>query len=219
MTGRFFAASVIASRSDPIVIVPVTENVIKSSTLSAFANAIASRNEQFPAVTSVQSAAVGPVSLRSSTVIVAAIAGHRAAADAFLAGRQTFEDMRGYWPKQTDDTTGVGDYLDTVAKYVVSGTLERADWNNTTVIGGDLDGVRALKSQQGGDILVAGSGRLVAGLVEHDLVDEYRLMVFPTILGRGQRLFPESDATADLELIEARPSADVTLMILRPKRS
>jgi len=106
-----------------------------------------------------------------------------------------------------------------MAKYVVSGTLERADWNNTTVIGGDLEGVRALKFQDGGDILVAGSGRLVASLVEHDLVDEYRLMVFPTILGRGRRLFPESDATADLELAEARPSADVTLMILRPKRS
>jgi dihydrofolate reductase len=59
----------------------------------------------------------------------------------------------------------------------------------------------------------------VAGLVEHDLVDEYRLMVFPTILGRGRRLFAESDATADLELVEARPSADVTLMTLRPKRS
>jgi dihydrofolate reductase len=54
--------------------------------------------------------------------------------------------------------------------------------------------------------------------VEHDLVDEYRLMVFPTILGRGRRLFPESDATADLDLVEARPSADVTLTILRPKR-
>jgi dihydrofolate reductase len=139
--------------------------------------------------------------------------------DALLLGRRTYEGFAAAWPERTDDA-GFADRMNSMAKYVVSGTLERADWNNTTVIGGDLaDGVRALKSQDGGDILVAGSGRLVAGLAEHDLVDEYRLMVFPTILGRGQRLFPESDATADLELVEARPSADVTLMILRPKRS
>ena len=139
--------------------------------------------------------------------------------DALLLGRRTYEGFAAAWPERTDEA-GFADRMNSMAKYVVSGTLEQADWNNTTVIGGDLaDGVRALKSQEGGDILVAGSGRLVAGLVEHDLVDEYRLMVFPTILGRGQRLFPESDATADLELVEARPSADVTLMILRPKRS
>jgi dihydrofolate reductase len=139
--------------------------------------------------------------------------------DALLLGRRTYEGFAAAWPERSDEA-GFADRMNSMAKYVVSGTLEQADWNNTTVIGGDLaDGVRALKSQQGGDILVAGSGRMVAGLVEHDLVDEYRLMVFPTILGRGQRLFPESDATADLELIEARPSADVTLMILRPKRS
>ena len=139
--------------------------------------------------------------------------------DALLLGRRTYEGFAAAWPERSDEA-GFADRMNSMAKYVVSGTLEQADWNNTTVIGGDLaDGVRALKSQEGGDILVAGSGRLVAGLVEHDLVDEYRLMVFPTILGRGRRLFPESDATADLELVEARPSADVTLMILRPKRS
>ena len=139
--------------------------------------------------------------------------------DALLLGRRTYEGFAAAWPERSDEA-GFADRMNSMAKYVVSGTLEQADWNNTTVIGGDLaDGVRALKYQDGGDILVAGSGRLVAGLVEHDLVDEYRLMVFPTILGRGQRLFPESDATADLELVEARPSADVTLMILRPRRS
>ena len=138
--------------------------------------------------------------------------------DALLLGRRTYEGFAAAWPERTDEA-GFADRMNSMAKYVVSGTLERADWNNTTVIGGDLDDVRALKSQDGGDILVAGSGRLVAGLVQHDLVDEYRLMVFPIILGRGRRLFPESDTTADLELVEARPSADVTLMILRPKRS
>jgi dihydrofolate reductase len=138
--------------------------------------------------------------------------------DALLLGRRTYEGFAAAWPERTDDA-GFADRMNSMAKYVVSGTLEGADWNNTTLIDGDLaDGVRALKSQQGGDILVAGSGRLVAGLMEHDLVDEYRLMVFPTILGRGQRLFPESEASADLELVDSRPSADVTLMILRPKR-
>ena len=136
--------------------------------------------------------------------------------DALLLGRRTYEGFAAAWPERTDEA-GFADRMNSMAKYVVSGTLQRADWNNTTVIGGGLAGVRDLKSRDGGDIL--GSGRLVAGLVEHDLVDEYRLMVFPTILGRGQRLFPESDATADLELVEARPSADVTLMTLRPKRS
>ncbi|HVI17034.1 MAG TPA: dihydrofolate reductase family protein [Gaiellales bacterium] len=139
--------------------------------------------------------------------------------EALLLGRRTYEGFAAAWPDRTDEA-GFADRMNSMAKYVVSGTLEQADWNNTTVIGGDLaESVRDLKSQDGGDILVAGSGRLVAGLVEHDLVDEYRLMVFPTILGRGRRLFPESDATADLELVQARPSADVTLMILRPKRS
>jgi dihydrofolate reductase len=138
--------------------------------------------------------------------------------DAMLLGRRTYEGFAAAWPERTDEA-GFADRMNSMPKYVVSSTLEHANWNNSTVIGGDLaDGVRALKAQDGGNILVAGSGRLVAGLIEDDLVDEYRLMVFPTILGRGQRLFPESDATADLELVEARPSADVTLMILRPKR-
>ena len=138
--------------------------------------------------------------------------------DAMLLGRRTYEGFAAAWPERTDEA-GFADRMNSMAKYVVSSTLEHADWNNSTVIGGDLaESVRALKDQDGGDILVAGSGRLVAGLIEHDLVDEYRLMVFPTILGRGKRLFPESDATADLDLVEARPSADVTLMILRPKR-
>jgi dihydrofolate reductase len=132
--------------------------------------------------------------------------------DALLLGRRTYEGFAAAWPERTDEA-GFADRMNSMAKYVVSGTLERADWKNTTVIGGDLaEGVRTLKSRDGGDILVA-------GLIEHDLVDEYRLMVFPTILGRGRRLFLESDATSDLELVEARPSADVTLMILRPKRS
>jgi len=138
--------------------------------------------------------------------------------DAMLLGRRTYEGFAAAWPERTDEA-GFADRMNSMAKYVVSSTLEHADWNNSTVIGGDLaESVRALKDQDGGDILVAGSGRLVAGLIEHDLVDEYRLMVFPTILGRGKRLFPESDATADMDLVEARPSADVTLMILRPKR-
>jgi dihydrofolate reductase len=137
--------------------------------------------------------------------------------DALLLGRRTYEGFAAAWPERTDEA-GFADRMNSMAKYVVSGTLEQADWNNTTVIGGDLaDGVRALKSQQGGDILVAGSGRLVAGLVAHDLVDEYRLMVHPVVLGQGKKLFKEGSAPVDLALIETRKAGpDVQLLIYRP---
>ena len=139
--------------------------------------------------------------------------------DALLLGRRTYEGFAAAWPERTDEV-GFADKMNGMPKYVVSSTLEKAEWNNSTILrGDDAAEVRKLKAEPGGDILVAGSAQLVHALVEHDLVDEYRLMVFPTILGRGRRLFPESDATADLELVEARPSADVTLMTLRPKRS
>ena len=118
----------------------------------------------------------------------------REAADAFLVGRVTFEQMRGYWPQQTDDTTGVSDYLDRVEKYVVSRTLEDPEWEPTTILRGPLeDESRALKSAPGGDIVTTGSISLVRDLIAAGLVDEYRLFVYPVVLGRGERLF--ADAT------------------------
>lgn len=125
----------------------------------------------------------------------AALASQMAAADAFLVGRVTFEEMRGYWPEQTDDTTGVSAYLDSVAKYVFSGTLDEPGWENTTVLRGDvLDVVRDLKASPGDmDIVATGSMQLIATLVTSGLVDEYRLFVHPFVAGEGQRLFADAD--------------------------
>ena len=130
----------------------------------------------------------------------------REAADAFLVGRVTFEQMRGYWPQQTDDTTGVSDYLDRVEKYVVSSTLEDPEWEPTTILRGRLeDGVAALKSAPGGDIVTTGSISLVRDLIAAELVDEYRLFVHPVVLGRGERLFADATSVPRLALVEARP--------------
>lgn len=147
--------------------------------------------------------------------IESALREQSAAADAFLVGRQTFEDMRGYWPNQTDDTTGVTDYLNTVSKYVVSSTLRDPEWANTTVLRGALrDEIQALKSAPGRDIVATGSIRLVHDLVAAGLVDEYRLFVYPVVLGRGRRLFADGGDVPKLRLAEARPF-DSGVVLLR----
>jgi dihydrofolate reductase len=138
--------------------------------------------------------------------LVAAIAEHRAAADAFLVGRLTFEQMRGYWPQQTDDETGISEYLNQVPKYVVSRTLDDPGWEPTTVLRGQLDDeIRALKAAPGRDIVVTGSLTLVPALVAAGVVDEYRLFVYPVVLGRGRRLFDAATGVPPLRLAEARP--------------
>ncbi|HWM03858.1 MAG TPA: dihydrofolate reductase family protein [Actinophytocola sp.] len=150
--------------------------------------------------------------------LVEALREHSAAADAFLVGRVTFEDMRGYWPKQTDDTTGVTDYLNQVAKYVVSSTLTDPEWANTTVLRGELPAeIRALKSLPGKDIVATGSMRLVRALVAACVVDEYRLFVYPVVLGRGQRLFEDAREVGGLRLVETRPfRSGVVLLRYQP---
>lgn len=101
--------------------------------------------------------------------------------DAILLGRRTFEDMRGYWPLQTDDTTGVTAHLNQVAKYVVSSTITDPAWDGTTVIDDDvLDRVRALKQEPGKDIVVTGSIQLCHDLIRAGLVDQYRLFTTPS---------------------------------------
>jgi dihydrofolate reductase len=138
--------------------------------------------------------------------VIAAIAEQRDAADAFLVGRTTFEEMRGYWPKQTDDETGVSEYLDRVHKYVVSGTLGDPGWEPTTVLRGPLDEeIARVKSAPGADIVVTGSMTLVHALIAGGLVDEYRLFVYPVVVGRGTRLFAEGADVPPLDLVEARP--------------
>ena len=124
--------------------------------------------------------------------LVETIGEHMRAADAFLVGRVTFTEMRSFWPNQTDDTTGVSDYLNQVDKYVVSRTLTDPEWQNSTILRGPLvEEITELKEQSGGDIVTTGSIRLVHALIKAGLVDEYRLFVYPTVQGQGARLFED----------------------------
>jgi dihydrofolate reductase len=116
------------------------------------------------------------------------------AADAMLLGRVTYQGFAAAWPTVKDDA-GFAEKMNSMRKYVVSSTLSDADatWDNTVVIRGDVVAeVAKLKNQPGGDLLVEGSALLARTLIEAGLVDEYRLMVFPIILGSGKRLFPDS---------------------------
>ena len=138
------------------------------------------------------------------------------AADAMLLGRVTYQGFAKAWPSMTDEV-GFAEKMNGMRKYVVSSTLEKAEWKNSQILRGDVaDEVRKLKAQEGGDILVAGSARLAHALQDADLVDEYRLMVYPTVLGSGKRLFPDGGRAGGLELVEARQSGAVAIMTLRP---
>jgi dihydrofolate reductase len=131
------------------------------------------------------------------------------AADAFLCGRQTFTDLRGYWRDLADDTTGVSDYLNGVQKYVVSRTLDDPEWDRTTVLRADpVEEVRALKEQDGRDIVLTGSISLGHTLIEAGLVDEYRLFVYPVVQGRGRRLFPNGYEVPRLDLVRTASFAN-----------
>lgn len=143
---------------------------------------------------------------------------HAAGQVALLLGRKTFEAFRGYWPEQTDDTTGITDHLNRVSKYVVSSTMDDPQWENTTILSGDaVAETRALVAGTDGEVGVTGSITLVHALLEADLFDEYRLFVFPTVVGRGRRLF-SSNAQRDLELIDTQPfRSGVVLTTYRPR--
>jgi dihydrofolate reductase len=122
--------------------------------------------------------------------------------DAMLMGRRTYEWFAGRWPTRTG---ALAERLNGLPKYVVSSTLEDPVWNNSTVLKGDLlDEVGGLKSRFGRDILVTASSRIVRTLLEHDLVDELRLKVFPVVLGAGDRLFGDTSATKTMRLINVR---------------
>jgi dihydrofolate reductase len=126
--------------------------------------------------------------------------------DALLIGRVTFEQMRGYWPPQTEDATGVRDHLDEVRKYVLSPILRDPAWERSTVLRGPLlEEVRKLKAQPGKGIVVTGSMSLMPELITGGVVDEYRLFVYPIVLGRGRRLFADATSAPKLRLAQARP--------------
>lgn len=141
------------------------------------------------------------------------------AAGAMLLGRVTYEGFAQAWPSITDEV-GFAERMNCMPKYVVSSTLQKAEWNNSRVLRGDVAAeVGKLKQEPGGDILVAGSARLVHALHEADLVDEYRLMVYPTVLGAGKRLFADGGRASALRLVEARPAGAVAIMTLQPVRA
>ncbi len=138
-------------------------------------------------------------------------------AGAFLLGRVTYEEFAKAWPSRTGE---FADMMNGMPKHVVSTTLMQGSWNNTTIIKSNMaEEVRKLKAQPGKDILVAGSGRLVQTLMQNDLVDEYRLMVFPIILGKGTRLFKDGYDQLPLKLVEARTMGEgVQTMIFHPAK-
>jgi dihydrofolate reductase len=140
--------------------------------------------------------------------------------DALLLGRVTYDGFASAWPGRTDEV-GFAKKMNSMPKYVVSRTLERADWNPSTILSGDVaEEVRELKSGDGGDLLVAGSATLVSDLLAHDLVDEYRLMIFPIVLGSGKRLFADAAGAPTLKLIENRSLASGTVILTyHPARS
>jgi dihydrofolate reductase len=127
--------------------------------------------------------------------------------DAYLFGRKTYEKMASYWPNAPADDP-FGRHLNSTRKYVASRTLETVDWDNSELVRGDVaDEVAKLKEQPGGNIAVLGSGELVQTLIEHDLIDEYYLVVFPIVLGSGKRLFRDADEAKKLWLVESQPTS------------
>jgi dihydrofolate reductase len=134
--------------------------------------------------------------------------------DALLLGRVTYEGFAKAWPEREGE---FADKFNQMSKYVVSSTLDSPDWNNTTVLEGDaVEAVRKLVEEQDGNIVVHGSAMLAQTLLENDLVDELRLMVFPVVLGAGRRLFGETSDKKRLQLVESRAVGDgVAILVYR----
>ena len=131
-------------------------------------------------------------------------------AGAFLLGRKTYEIFAAHWPHVSDP---IADILNNSPKYVASRTLDRVDWKGSTLIKGDVaEGVRRLKAETGGEIQVHGSGDLIQTLLEHNLVDEFRLWISPIVLGKGKRLFGEGTVPAGLELVETRQATTGSML-------
>ena len=140
------------------------------------------------------------------------------ASDALLLGRVTYEGFAQAWPSRSGDE--FSDKFNNMSKYVVSTTLKNPTWKNSTVIGRDVKGaITKLKKEIKGDILVNGSIQLVRTLVELDLVDEYRLMVYPTVVGAGKKLFGDTSGPVGFELAEPIKAGDTVILTFVPKRS
>lgn len=167
---------------------------------------VITQNITLDGVVSNDSSWFGPADQDGDAELNEALLGQARASDALLVGRTTFEEMRGYWPQQVDDATGVTDHLNRVAKYVVSTTLEDPGWDGTTILRGPLGtDIRALKAADGSDIVVTGSIQLCHALIDAGLVDEYRLFTHPHVEGRGRRLFEDRTTVPALHPVEVRP--------------
>jgi dihydrofolate reductase len=136
-------------------------------------------------------------------------------ADAVLLGRVTYGQFAAVWPSQQGE---FADRFNTMPKYVISSTLQDPEWNNSTVLDGEVvEEVAKLRQRREGDVVVHGSAQLVQTLVEHDLVDELRLMVFPVVVGAGKRLFGDTSGTKRLRLADSRTVGDgIAILIYRP---
>ncbi|TJZ59079.1 dihydrofolate reductase [Streptomyces piniterrae] len=128
--------------------------------------------------------------------------------EALLLGRRTYEIFAAHWPHITDENDPVATKLNAMPKYVASRTLDKVEWNNSHLLEGDVpEAVAELKQRSGGEINVQGSGNLIKTLQQHDLVDEYRLLIEPVVLGSGKRLFAEGAAPAAFRLTGAQPTS------------
>jgi dihydrofolate reductase len=136
-------------------------------------------------------------------------------ADALLLGRVTYEGFAAAWPERDGE---FADKFNSMPKYVVSSTLSNPEWTNSTVLDGDLaESVANVKQELDGDIVVHGSVQLVQALIEKDLVDELRLMVFPVVLGSGKRLFGETSDKKRLRLTSSQTVGDgVSILVFQP---
>lgn len=127
-------------------------------------------------------------------------------AGAFLLGRRTYEIWAEYWPSVTDESNLIAHALNRLPKYVASTTLDRVEWEGTTIIRDVASEIPRLKSQPGGPIFLVGSSGLAQTLMEHRLIDEYQLWIHPVVVGRGKRLFREGGPGAQMRLVDSRTS-------------
>ena len=137
-------------------------------------------------------------------------------AQAQLFGRRTYEFLAARWPSRTGE---FADRFNAMPKYVVSSSLKDPDWNNSTVLAGDvIQEVSKLKEERDGEIVVAGSTRLARTLMENDLVDELRLMIYPVVLGAGERLFSDATDQRPVRLVETRTVDDLAYLTYKAIR-
>jgi dihydrofolate reductase len=141
--------------------------------------------------------------------------------DALLLGRVTYEGFAASWPKMSPEKDPFAPYMNSVRKYVVSTTLDKVGWNNSVLLKGDLvEEVNKLKQEDGGDIAVHGSATLAQTLMQHDLVDSLRLLVYPVVVGKGKPLFKEGNPLKKWKLVETKAtSLGVVFLAYEPDRS